>query len=493
MLPGINSSVSALLGLNKKAASTANNVANLNTPGFKASRVSFQDVASETVATANGSSQVGRGVTVSAIRQDHNQGALATSEKSTDLAVSGQGYFLLRQPGNSEADTYSRAGDFQFDSQGRLTTTTGNYVQGWQVDGASGERQGTIGDISVPKSSAPGATQELTQVVNLDARVPNEDIPQNLYDAWDGRRVAASPSAPAIDYGRVTYQSASKIYDSQGNSHEVTVYYDRTGQENQWEFLVTTDPLADQRLLSPGQQGGSPASTRVTAATDKGAGALLYGVMDFSSAGEIQTITAYEVPADGQLDPSLDTNKITLGGQDSNYSFAVNFTGADRNQAVKLNFGATYSGQANVFKPGALASSQYANASTTISQKQDGYGAGFLQGVAVDGDGVLVGSYSNGQVEPVAQLALANVANSDGLMAQGGGMFTTTTLSGAASTGAPNSGGMGSISPSSFELANVDLGKELTDMMVTRQSFKANINMIRGYDEMLGSLLDIKT
>ena len=493
MLPGINSSVSALLGLNKKAASTANNVANVNTAGFKASRVTLQDVAGQTVSTANGSAQVGRGVTVADIRQNNEQGALGPGENSTDLAISGKGYFVLRQPGSSEADTYSRAGDFRFDRQGRLTTASGSYVQGWQLNAASGERQGTIGDIVVSKTASPGASQSLTQIVNLDARTPAEEINQSLFDSWDGRNPAASPSAPAIDPSRYDYQSSIKVYDSQGASHDVTIYYDTTSNPNQWEFLVTTDPLADQRVLTSTQQPAGSTGQRISAADHKGAGALLYGTLDFTTSGDIKAISAFEVPADGQLDPGQPTNKITLGAEDTTYSFAVNFTGADENQFIKLNFGATYSGEGTAFHPADLASTQYATPSTTLMQQQDGYGAGLLQNVAVDGNGVLTATYSNGRVEPQAQLALADVANEDGLKAQGGGMFTTTTLSGAAHTAAPNSAGLGAVSPTALELSNVDLAQELTSMMVTSHSYKANISIIRSYDEMLGSLLDIKT
>ena len=493
MLPGINSSVSALIGLNKKAANTANNVANINTPGFKSSRVSFQDVPGQTVSSASGSSQVGHGVTASTISTNQSQGPLAGSDNPTDLGISGQGYFILRQPGSETADTYSRDGGFGFDTQGNLVSASGAMVQGWQLDPASGDRQGNIGDITVPKTTAPGPTQEMSQVVNLDARLATEETPETLFNAWDGRNATGANPSPAIDPNRFEYQTSTKIYDSQGNSHDVTIYYDRTENDNEWEFMVTTDPLEDQRALSAEQQAANPPFTTISATDHKGAGALLYGTMQFSTSGDINSISAYEVPLDGQLDPSQDTHKITLGSEQSQYSFATNFTGAAENQAISLNFGASYSGQNDTFQPSALSSTQYANSSTTIQQNQDGHGAGFLQGIAVDTNGVVSASYSNGRTEPVAQVALANFANPGGLSKAGGNLYTATSAAGTATTGAPNSSGLGGISPTSFELSNVDLAKELTDMMVTKHSFKANINMIKSYDEMLGSLLDIKT
>jgi len=480
MLPGINASVSALLGLNKKAANTANNVANINTPGFKASRLTLQDNPSRGISTVSGSGQMGRGVRVSNISKSQEQGALAGTANPTDLAVSGQGYFILRQPGSEAADIYSRDGGFNFDQQGKLTSASGAIVQGWPVDSATGDRQGTIGDITVPKTTAPGQTQEMTQVLNLDSRQETEENPETLFAAWDGRNTSGANPSPAIDSSRYDYSSSSKVYDSQGNSHDVTIYFDRSGNDNEWEFMVTTDPLSDKR------QG-------ISAPADKGAGALMYGTMAFSSSGDIERISAYNVPADGQLDPSLDTDKIVLGPEDSHYSFGVNYTGAAENQAIKLNFGASYSGQDDSFQPSALSTTQYANSSTTIQQSQDGYAAGFLQGVAVDNNGQVSASYSNGRTEPVAQLALANFSNPNGLTSRGGNQFSATSASGQPTTGAPNDNGLGGVASGSFEISNVDLAEELAAMMITKHSFAANIQMIKAGDEMLGSLLDIKT
>lgn len=481
MVSGINSSVSALQSLAKKAESTANNVANVNTPGYKATRVTLQDTASQAISTASGSDQVGRGVTVSTVDRANSQGAMEGTQSPSDFGISGQGYFLLRDPGTSTADEYTRTGNFQYDQQGYMVSPTGSYVQGWQLDTASGERQGTIGDIQIPQNTPPVATSELTQIVNLDARTDQEDATNtvSLFDAWDGSAAsAAQPQAP-IAASNYEYKSSMAIYDSQGTKQNVDVYYDTTGNKDQWEFLVTVDPLADQRAgIDPSQ---------------KGAGALMYGTINFSTSGEIASIQAYDVPADGQVNPTLAGNQITLAPSDTTYSFAANFSGAPENQEIALNLGAQYSGAGTDFTPQPLASTQYANSSTTITQNQDGYGAGFLQSVSTDTVGVISASYSNGQVLEEAQVALANFGNPAGLRSDGGGVFSETTASGAAYTGAPGSSGLGGLAPNSLEISNVDLAEEFTTMMITKASFKANIKMIQAGDEMIGNLLDIKT
>ena len=486
MLTGINSAVSALIGLSKKSNVTANNVANVNTTGFKSGRLNLASGQVQGVSTASGSGQVGLGVGVGSISSNISQGGIAPSENPTELAISGNGYFLLRDPSSSEADTYSRDGNFSFDKQGFLTSPSGQVVQGWAVDPESGSRVGTIGDIQLGATSPPQATTSVSQIVNLDSRTPAEDVNLALYDSWDGRNVTAQPPKPAIDTGNFDYTSSISIYDSQGAKRDVTILYDRTSNKNEYEFLVTTDPTSDQRTFDGG-------TTSIAATVDKGSGALMYGTIQFGTGGEINSITAYNVPADGEVNPSTPDNLMKLNPEDSTYSFPVNFTGDNQNHQIKLDFGAVYSGSGNTFTPSAQATTQYANSSTTIAQTQDGSASGFLKAVHTDTNGIISASYSNGQVVKKGQVALANFNNPDGLTSTGGNSFRATSASGSPTTGAPGESGNGAIIPNGSELSNVDLGIELPSMMLTKRYFQANIKMIQIGDEMLGSLLDIKT
>ena len=491
MVTGIYSALSGLQSLARKIETTSNNVANVNTPGFKAGKVTLQNGPSQQISTASGSGQIGRGSMVGVINHDLTQGPLAPSTGATDLAISGNGFFLLRSPQSSDADSFTRTGNFSFDKEGFLTGPDGSFVQGWQVNPASGETVGGIGDIRLPSTSPPLATSRIDVVVNLDARTPVEDNPTHLFDAWDGRNaVSGTKPLNAEDY---EFSTSVSVYDAQGSSRDVTVYFDRTATANQWEFLVTADPLEDQRTLSAEQQAVNPSFTRFSAPDHKGAGALLYGVMEFDSSGAIDSLQAYSVPPDGQVDPGSPQNRLIFDSTDAYPSFDVNTTGDPDNQNISLNFGARFSGSGDAFVPEARAVTQYADSSVTVIQNQDGYASGFLQSVSVAGDGTVAGRYSNGRILPQARVALATFNNPEGLVHQGNNIFKAASHAGAAVTGSPGTSGLGSIAANSLEQSNVELGTELTNMMLTRRFFQANLKIVQIDDEMLGSLLDIKS
>jgi len=492
MSSGIFSALSGLAGLTRKLETTANNVANVNTPGFKSSRATLTGGGTQPVATAAGTANVGRGTTLGAVDPNFAQGTFESSENPTDLAIGGQGFFMLRAPGSATADHFTRAGGFSFDQMGNLVNGAGYFVQGWEVDGATGERQGSIGDINLGKTTPPVATGGVEMIVNLDARLPADESGLRLFDAWDGRQVVGVDPEPAIAVGNYDYTGVAKVYDAKGASQDVTVYFKRTGNPDQWEFLVTTDPLADQRVMDAEQQAANPPFERYSATDHKGAGALMYGVVDFNRSGQLRAITAYEVPPDGNVDPEAGANRQVLDPGDRYYRFALNTGGAEANQEIALNLGAAYSGQGDVFEPEAMASTQYATSSATIFQAQDGYAAGFLQSIRVDTAGVISGHYSNGQVLRRAQVGLANFANPAGLTMEGNGLYGATTESGVATTGAPGSAGLGTIAPNALEQSNVELATELPSLMLTKRYFQANLKVVAAEDEMLGNLLDIK-
>ena len=350
-------SISGLSTMGNAMSVLGDNVSNVNTIAFKSSRATFQDVLTQSVATAAGTAQVGRGVTMTTIDGIFAQGSFESTSTATDLAIGGQGFFMLRASGSAEADMYTRAGEFRFDKEGYLVNPTGNFVQGWTLDSASGERQGTIGDINLGKTTPPVQTASAQVIANLDSRKANETSELNLYDAWDGTNAALTVATAPISSNAYEYTTAIKVYDSVGASHDLTVYFDRTTKDNQWEFLVTCAPAEDQRVLSTGRDASGildgsndeasiyTPDTTYSYQTHKGAGALLYGKIDFSTSGAISNISAWNVPPDGVVDPGQSTNRLSLSNTDQYYSFAANFTGASTNQAIALNLGATFSGQ----------------------------------------------------------------------------------------------------------------------------------------------------
>jgi flagellar hook protein FlgE len=468
--------ISGLSTMGNAMSVIGDNIANVNTVAFKSSRATFQDVLSQQISTASGSAQVGRGVTLSSVSGLFTQGSFESSSQPTDLAIGGNGFFIVRAPGTENNLYYTRAGEFRFDQSGYLVNPAGYVTQGWALDQDTGEVAGTMGDILVPKSSAPVATDSIQIITNLDSREAPASG-KDLYDVvpvdsgWDA--VANDPPVGSNSYA---YHSAIQVYDSLGNSHDITTYFDPTATPNIWEYLVACNPAEDQR-------------SGIDPATDEWAGALLYGTIEFNTSGDITDITANTVEAAaGALTP-LAALTDTPNGY---FQFAANFTGATDDQTVDLKFGSTYNLISSTWEKEALASSQYASASTTIFQDQNGFGAGFLQSVSVSGEGVITGHYSNGQIIPRNLIGLADFNNLIGLSKLGGNLFSATTESGAPITGQPGTNGLGSIAPNSLEQSNVDLGAEFVRMITVQRGFQANSKIITTTDEMLAELISMK-
>ncbi|MCJ7603537.1 MAG: flagellar hook-basal body complex protein, partial [Desulfobulbaceae bacterium] len=337
-------SISGINTMGNAMSVLGDNVANVNTLSFKSSRTTFQDVLAQSVSTASGAAQVGRGVTLSTVDGLFAQGSFQSSSIATDMAIGGQGFFMLRATENAEADMYTRAGEFRFDQEGYLVTPMGYFVQGWTIDSVTGERAGTIGDMRIDKTTPPVETQLVEVIANHDSRENNELNEVRLFDSWNGTNAAAIKPTASIDPLQYEYTSAIKVYDSKGASHDISIYYDRTTRDNEWEYLITCEPSEDVRYLDQREQIIYAPNDAYNYEEHKGAGALLYGTIQFDTSGNIKEISAYDVPPDGKVDPALADNRIILENTDSYYSFEANFTGATTNQSILVNFGAQFGG-----------------------------------------------------------------------------------------------------------------------------------------------------
>ncbi|GAI96004.1 unnamed protein product, partial [marine sediment metagenome] len=168
MIDGISAAISALKVFEKKLGTAANNIANISTQGFKSSRLTSQEASPQNVSTSSGVSQVGRGTTIGEITQDFSQGSFEPTSSPTDMAIGGNGFFVLRAP--EGRDYYTRDGQFQFDKNGRFVTTLGYGVQGWALDPITGEIQGAIQDITLSSfTSPPQQTTILKNIINLNS------------------------------------------------------------------------------------------------------------------------------------------------------------------------------------------------------------------------------------------------------------------------------------------------------------------------------------
>ncbi|OQY12770.1 MAG: hypothetical protein B6I31_02590 [Desulfobacteraceae bacterium 4572_19] len=198
------------------------NIANVNTVGYKGGRYTFADLLSQNVATQAGTGQMGRGMALGSVDSRFQQGSFETTGNSTDLSIGGDGFFIVRQEG-TERDYYTRAGNFNFDKDGKLVNPTGHILQGWSLDPESGDDLGSVKDIILSSfTSAPQVTDEISVITNLDSDA--ESKVEVLANAWDGTVI---PPEPPIGVNSYQYQTVVKVYDSLGSTHDLTIYYDK--------------------------------------------------------------------------------------------------------------------------------------------------------------------------------------------------------------------------------------------------------------------------
>lgn len=538
------SGVSGLLANSTKMSTIGNNLANVNTVGFKGARTDFMDLMSADIGTAAGVKQIGRGVRVGTVVSDYSQGGLETTSNNLDMAISGNGFFMVKQKsqvgsngkmlntGNSTT-YYTRAGNFSFDSDGYLVSPQGLAVQGWQVDqdridasAAAGTVlsqvpvTGEIQDIRLTQFTSPAkATSAMTMVTQLDSDTTSENVRNAtnyfyaMSEQWDG---TASPAMPSTAYG---YQTTMKVYDENGSPHTLTVYYDKISSvsgKDYWEYAVTCDPSEDGRVDS----AGNPIAGTATA------GLLMTGTMTFDSSGSLENMSAYTMQASnavgGAYNPALWAAASVQNGSPvftANFKSVsgASFTDSPNALNIALNIGISnktgflagangstlLSGAGNNpddlvhFNPAtttvnSTVTTSYATSSSTVFSSQNGYTSGLLTSVSVDADGILTGTFSNGQTQKLWALALANFTNLQGLSRQGSNLYAATLESGQGTTNRANTGIAGSISGNTLETSNVDMASEMVAMILTQRGFEANSKTITTVDSMLSEVIQLK-
>lgn len=275
ILSSLYTGVSGMAAQGEALGVISDNIANANTIGFKASRAEFQDIISKNLKGILGGNQIGRGVKIGAVNPILTQGNVDATEKVTDLAVSGDGYFKVR---GSDGDSFTRDGSFHFDREGYLVTNDNQRVQGFQAD-EKGNILNKLDDIKFPRALIPAkGTTEIKLDLNLDSRM---EATKN-FNAKD-------------PYSTSHYSTGVEMYDSQGNKHLLSMFFNKVG-DRQWEFRG----LVDGKEVSGGEEG----------------------VMSEVCKGKL------EFTVDGKLD----SQELT----ESNFNFKG---GALQNQQVKLDFG----------------------------------------------------------------------------------------------------------------------------------------------------------
>ncbi len=274
-------SVSGLITHGEEMNVVGNNIANVNTVGFKSQRMDFQDFVYQNSYSASGITQIGRGVEISSIHSDFAQGTLESTTSVTDLAITGEGFFKVNVPG-LEQSYYTRAGNFDFNNQGQLVNPEGLVLQGWKIDNSQGPTRASGTQAAVTNSSQiqgtglptdvvldtrtvpPLQTTNISFNVNLsptatsDASSNLENPFTSLLSVWNGTQPPA-PNSPSIPESAYSYAVPIDVYDEAGGKHTLTMYIDQVGKDtyqgaasNQsiYEYILTMDPAEDMRQAS---------------------------------------------------------------------------------------------------------------------------------------------------------------------------------------------------------------------------------------------------
>ena len=536
--------VTGLLAHGEKMGVIGNNLANVNTVGYKSARMDFEDLVYTDLGTAVGTQQLGMGVRTEAILSDFTQGGYESSNEVTDMAISGKGFFGVRDRYN-QAPHYTRAGNFRFDREGYLVDPHGYALQGWQVDTSSlralRSTGATVSSVEIPTKGSVGdvrmdtlalaaqSTNAVAITSNLDPRTADKSKSAtnpffSLYQNYNYSKLRPTESPLAdTSFG---YQTTLKVYDQRGGAHDLTVYFDKVsdvGGREYWEYMVCTKPQEDGRLLNI---NGVPTEMSSNAK----AGVLMLGTLTFNDAGGLQNMTAFTINSNSLTTSVSDLSNWTQARiSNSGYPiFTANYrsvsgasiTPASNAVSMTLNLGirnanttwnagsatnAAAVGFAHLSNMGALQgynpntltinnlkTTNYEAPSSTLFISQDGYAPGTLQSVAVSRDGIVTGRYSNGQVQELFVVALSDFSSPWGLRREGGNLFSQTRESGDALTGRPNTGKLGSVASNSLETSNVDMAREMVQMIQTQRGFQANSKVITTADTMLAEVIQLK-
>jgi len=462
MMRSLYSGVSGMQNHQTRLDVIGNNVANVNTIGFKYGRVNFQDMISQQLSGAAkpttevggiNPKEVGLGVMIASIDTIFRQGNLQSTGNSTDIAIQGNGFFVLK---DGEQTFYSRAGAFGIDRDGTLVNPAdGLRVQGWMARELNGESiintAGNTEDLIIPVGSKDPA--KATENVNFACNL-NKNTPEILEGA-----------TPA-DIAKGTWATEFKIYDSFGNTHNLAVSFTRVqGNPNQWQATVAVDP-----------ENADFTQTRVGLGTTDGTENTF--LVNFDNQGTLLSVT------DSAGNVTNPEGEIILQTSFSVPESNPDEAGNPLRQTLNINLG-TIGSQKNTI-------TQSSSESSTKAFYQDGYTMGYLDNFKIDQSGVITGVYSNGTNRPIGQIALASFTSQGGLEKAGNNTYVQSNNSGLPNIGTSGVAGKGKLLAGTLEMSNVDLTEQFTDMIVTQRGFQANSKSIQTADTLLDTVLSLK-
>lgn len=515
----MNAAVASLSAHQTKMDVIGNNIANVNTVGFKKSNVTFKESFSQVIQGASGPGdgrggtnpvQIGFGADVGSIGTVMTSGAPEATGNPSDVLINGDGFFVVSNDPNNRNKFYTRAGNMALDAVGNLVTREGMRVMGYQAD-ENGNVGSTLGGIVVDKSVVypPQATK------------PSDDNPEEVVVSWAGNldatttpksEIVDSGGAPAVDeflgdnagstyiYKKQSTTSAKdkltyvpndqadasscvsqskdfKIYDDFGNEHTVKmVFYkdsvDETVPNSTWK--VHAFYMDDDGNMLP---NGSSGVDRTGAAP----------VPDYTGDGFGYQVDGGGIPADINSDAGF---KLVFD-EDGQIDTVNSTTGG----VMKLRLGTSMTNGATALENVNISFkdlNQFAEKSNVNADEVKGYPQGSLKGYSISETGEVVGEFDNDQKRVLGQIALAKFSNPEGLQKSNGNLYDETRNSGIPQIAAPGTNGYGTLQTGFLERSNVDIAQEFTSMITTQRGFQANSRVITTTDQMLEELVNLK-
>ncbi|END1882195.1 flagellar hook protein FlgE [Escherichia albertii] len=396
----------AVSGLNAAATNLdviGNNIANSATYGFKSGTAFFADMFA--------GSKVGLGVKVAGITQDFTDGTTTNTGRGLDVAISQNGFFRLVDSNGSVF--YSRNGQFKLDENRNLVNMQGLQLTGYPATGTPPTIQQGANptNISIPNTlMAAKNTTTASMQINLNSSDPLPTV--KTFDVTN-----------ADSYNK---KGSVTVFDSQGNAHDMSIYFVKTG-DNNWDVYT---------------QDSSDTASKADLATT-----LEFNANGVLVKGEIANI---KTGAINGADPAI---------------FSLSFL-----NSMQQNTGAN----------------------NIVATTQNGYKPGDLVSYQINDDGTVVGNYSNEQTQLLGQIVLANFANNEGLASEGDNVWSTTQSSGVALLGTAGTGNFGALTNGALEASNVDLSKELVNMIVAQRNYQSNAQTIKTQDQILNTLVNLR-
>ena len=420
-----------------KLAVIGDNIANINTIGFKGARAQFADLVARDSMGLSGPTQIGTGGATDRVNTLFGQGSITESSNALDLAISGNGFFQVKDP-NEHGSLFTRDGQFFMDEKGFITSSGGNRLQGFNAEG--NQLSTIVSDIKIDRSAlqqSASTTLELTATLSTEADFSTTPIFSGGF-TLDGNTDSIDDVAADSDFA-----TSITIYDSLGAPHSATICFERQSAGDWgWHALVDGGDVGE---------------------TDGMAFQIASGNLSFDGDGVMTSFS--------QVNTSATT--------------PWNFTGADDGD-IEFEFGLDGSGLEN---DGDLRAMSGPSAITGVIQ--DGYGSGDLIQMTVDQNGNIMGTYTNGEDILLGQVALSEFPSYEGLKRVGRNLYQSTQMAGDPAVGTPGTGTRGNLISFALEQANVDLEDQFVDMIQSQRTYQANARVITTTDSTLQELVQL--